>query len=156
MLKTEQRMKWCGEGETEPMENVCWPLWKNGKNDCFLQKLIVQQNFQLSTSQSLGLHFSLCQWKQKMGIGHYEKNGCHFVKTHHTGKFPITNLPQGLGLYFPLWWWKQKTGISHHGKKWKNGCHFTKTCHTAKFPITNPLKAWVSVSFQFTPRVTYV
>ena len=75
---------------------------KMEKMTAILQKLIVQQNFQLSTSQSLGLHFSLCQWKQKMGIGHYEKNGCHFAKTHHTGKFPITNPPPKFGSLLSL------------------------------------------------------
>ena len=34
---------------------------------------IVRKNFQLLTSQSLGLQFSECQWKWDISIGHYEK-----------------------------------------------------------------------------------
>ena len=52
-------------------ENWHWSLWKNGSSS---PKMSVRQDF-FTTPQILALQFSECQWKQKIGICYYEKNG---------------------------------------------------------------------------------
>ena len=97
-----------------------------------LQKLIVQQYFQLSTSQSLGLHFSSCQRKQKMGIGHYEKNGCHFAKTHHTGISNYQPSPKVWVSTFPCDDGNRKQASTIMGRKMEKWLPFHKNLSYSK------------------------
>ena len=55
------------------IENLHQLLWKNVKMATILDKLIVQQNFQLLTTQRFGLHFSKCWQKLENGISYYDK-----------------------------------------------------------------------------------
>ena len=65
-------------------------------------KIVIQQNL-LTPPHSLGLCFSECQWKQKIGIGHYEK-----MENCHTVKFQI------IDTYQIKCWQKCKIGIGHY------------------------------------------
>ena len=62
--------------------------------DLALQKCFLEQNFQLlnpANPQTLDLWFYKCQGKQKVCVGHYEKNVSY-------SKTSITDTPQTLGL----------------------------------------------------------
>ena len=80
-FETEPRMKWYGDGETEPMENLhmgngisALAIMKKSKNGCnFINICIVQKNLKLLMPQSLGLWFPECQQKWNISISHYEK-----------------------------------------------------------------------------------
>ena len=55
--------------------------------------------------KSLGLYFSECQWKWKIGISHYEKLAPISQKTIIQQNFQLP-IPQSLGPYFSKCQWK--------------------------------------------------
>ena len=102
--KTEPRMKWCGDGETEPMENLhlgngmmTLAIMKIMKNGCHFVYMCHTEKIQMTnpcpSPKSLGLWFSECQWKGNISISHYEKltNDYHFVNMHHIKKIQVTD-----------------------------------------------------------------
>ena len=108
-----------------------------------LQKIILQQNSKSQISQSLALHFSKYQWKQNIGVIHYEKMSAISRKII-AQQNPQLLTPQKIWVSIFLSVDRNGILVSAIMKKWKNGCHFTEKRQTAKFPITDPPRFWVS------------
>ena len=88
--------------------------------------LIVQKNFQLPTSQSLGLQFSECQ-----------KMAAIFLISIIWKIFQLLTPPK---VWVSGFLSVNRNGISESAimKKLKNGCHFFNIDCTEKFPIVDP------------------
>ena len=90
-------MKWCGDGEAEPMENL---HLINGITALAIMEIgIVQKYFNLLILKSLGLWFSASQVIWNSSIVHYEKinKWLQFHKYASYMEFQITDTPSKFG-----------------------------------------------------------
>ena len=125
-------MKWCGDGKTEPMENLYLgngisvsAITKKLKNGHHFINIDCTEKFQI-TDPSNKVWVSSFPSVNGNGISMLaimkkSKNGHHFINIDHIEKFQITNpFPQSLGLWFPECWWKWNISVNHYEKieKW--------------------------------------
>ena len=119
MLKTQQRIKWCGEGETEPMENVCWPLWKNGKNDCYFAKTHCTTKFPIINLPKFGSPLFLMSMETENGHWPLWKKWLSFCKNSSYRKISNYQPPRKFGSLLSLV--MMETENSHQPSWKKNG-----------------------------------
>ena len=105
-VETKPRTKWCGSGETEPMENLhlgngilALVIMKNSKTGHHFINMLHMEKF--SNYQPPKVWVSCFPSVNGNGILASAimkkfKNGCHFINTCHTEKFQITD-PQKFG-----------------------------------------------------------
>ena len=120
-------------------EYWCWPLWKNGKMATILQKIILQQKFQITDLPKFGSPLFQVSMETEYWCYPLWKNGRHFTENHHTAKSPITDPPKNLGLHFSQCRQKWNIGVCHYEKmeKW---LPFRRKASDSKIPNNGPSK----------------
>ena len=95
-VETEPRMKWCGNGETEPMKNLhlgnvisASAIIKKSKNGCHFINTVYKycmhhtKNFQITDPPKLSVNRNRISMS---AIMKKSKNGCHLVNYIHPTK----------------------------------------------------------------------
>ena len=137
-VETEPRMKWYGDGETEPMENLhmgngisASAIMKKSKNGNHFINMHHTEKFQITNLpplpyQDLVSGFLSVDRNRKLVLGHYEKIKQWLPFHKYASYRKISNYwpLQSLGLWFSECLWKWNISIDHYEKieKWPPFC----------------------------------